>query len=250
VRLSHKIALITGGGAGIGAATAELFAREGAKVLVADYDLNAAQTIARRIGAAAAATQTDVRKDVDTKAMVDACVKAFGRVDILVNNAGRGALGTVVTTAEAEWDDIMAVNVRGVFLCSKHAVPVMKANGGGTIVNVASTTAIAGIPDRAAYVASKGAVAALTRAMALDHAPDNIRVNAVSPGVTWSNYYDRMLSQVPDPEAFKQGLKDRAPMGRVAQPIEIANAILWLASDESAFATGSVVTVDGGYTAR
>lgn len=250
MRLKDKVAIVTGAGAGIGAATAELFAREGAKVLVADYDLNAAQTVASRIGGAAAAAQTDVRKSADTTAMVEACLKAFGRLDILVNNAGRGALGTVVTTAEAEWDDIMAVNVRGVFLCSKYAVPAMKANGGGNIVNVASTAAVAGIPDRAAYVASKGAVASLTRSMALDHAPDNIRVNAVSPGVTWSNYYDRMLTQVPDPEAFKQGLKDRAPMARVAQPIEIAHAILWLASDESAFATGSVVTVDGGYTAR
>ncbi len=250
MRLKDKVAIVTGAGAGIGAATAELFAREGAKVLIVDYDLNAAKTVAGGIGPQAAAVQTDVRKDADTKAMVDACVKAFGRVDILINNAGRGALGTVVTTAEAEWDDIMAVNVRGVFLCSKHAIPAMIANGGGNIVNVASTAAVAGIPDRAAYVASKGAVASLTRSMALDHAPDNIRVNAVSPGVTWSNYYDRMLTQVPDPEAFKQGLKDRAPMGRVAQPIEIANAILWLASDESGFATGSVVTVDGGYTAR
>ena len=250
VRLKDKVAIVTGAGTGIGAATAELFAREGAKVLIADYDSNSARTVAERIGPQAAAVQTDVRKDADIKAMVDACLKAFGRVDILVNNAGRGALGTVVTTAEEEWDDIMAVNLKGVFLCSKHVVPVMKASGGGNIVNVASTAAVAGIPDRAAYVASKGGVAALTRSMALDHAADNIRVNAVAPGVTWSNYYDRMLTQVPDPVAFKKGLQDRAPMGRVGQPIEIATAILWLASDESGFATGSMLTIDGGYTAR
>jgi NAD(P)-dependent dehydrogenase (short-subunit alcohol dehydrogenase family) len=144
----------------------------------------------------------------------------------------------------------MAVNVRGVFLCSKHTIPIMASGGGGTIVNVASTAAIAGIPDRAAYVASKGAVAALTRSMALDHAPEKVRVNAVQPGVTWSNYYDRMLTQVPDAEAFKKGLRDRSPLGRWGEPAEIAGAILYLASEESAFATGSMLTIDGGYTAR
>ena len=250
MRLADKVAIITGAGAGIGAATAELFAREGARVVIADQDANAAATIAKRIGAQAVALSADVRKSPDAEAMVDAAVQAFGRLDILVNNAGRGILGTVVTTAEDDWDDIVAVNLKSVFLCSKHAIPVMKKNGGGVIVNVASTVAVAGIPDRAAYVASKGGVAALTRAMALDHVADNIRVNAVAPGVIWSNYYDRMMQQVPDPAAFKQGLKDRAPMGRIGEPKDIANAILFLASDESSFATGSVMLIDGGYTAR
>lgn len=250
MRLKDKVAIVTGAGAGIGAATAELFAREGAKVLIADYDLNSAKTVAGRIGSQAVAVQTDVRKSADAKAMVEEGVKAFGRIDILVNNAGRGILGTVVTTEENDWDDIMAVNLKGVFLCSKHAIPVMKANGGGNIVNVASTVSVVGIPDRAAYVASKGGVAALTRAMAIDHVADNIRVNSVGPGVIWSSYYDRMMTQVPDPVAFKKGLQDRAPMGRIGQPIEIATAILWLASDESGFATGSMMTIDGGYTAR
>ena len=250
MRLADRVAIITGAGAGIGAATAELFAREGARVIIADQDANAAATIAKRVGAQAVALSADVRKSADAKAMVDGAVKAFGRLDILVNNAGRGILGTVVTTAEDDWDDIVAVNLKSVFLCSKHAIPVMKKNGGGVIVNVASTVAVAGIPDRAAYVASKGGVAALTRAMALDHVADNIRVNAVAPGVIWSNYYDRMMQQVPDPAAFKKGLQDRAPMGRIGEPNEIATAILWLASDESSFATGSVMLIDGGYTAR
>jgi NAD(P)-dependent dehydrogenase (short-subunit alcohol dehydrogenase family) len=250
MRLNDKVAVITGAGAGIGAATAQLFAREGAKVVVADYDGNAAGTIAKHIGAQAVALATDVRKNADVKAMIDGAVKAFGRIDILVNNAGRGILGTVVTTAEEDWDDIMAVNLKGVFLCSKHAVPVMKASGGGAIVNVASTVSVVGIPDRAAYVASKGGVAALTRAMALDHVADNIRVNSVGPGVIWSNYYDKMMQQVPDPAAFKKGLEDRAPMGRVGEPKDVAAAILYHASDESGFVTGSMMTMDGGYTAR
>jgi NAD(P)-dependent dehydrogenase (short-subunit alcohol dehydrogenase family) len=194
--------------------------------------------------------RADVRLNADAKAISDRCMEAFGRIDILVNNAGRGILGTVVTTEEKDWDDIVAVNLKSVFLCSKHAIPLMAKNGGGAIVNLASTVAIAGIPDRAAYVAAKGGVAALTRAMALDHVGEGIRVNAVQPGVVWSTYFDKMLTQVPDPEAFKQALRDRAPMGRVGQPEEIALAILYLASDESAFATGTMLTIDGGYTAR
>jgi NAD(P)-dependent dehydrogenase (short-subunit alcohol dehydrogenase family) len=250
MRLANKVAIVTGAGAGIGAATAELFAREGAKVLAVDYDEAAAQKVAGAIGKAAVAMRADVRLNADAKAISERCVAAFGRIDILINNAGRGMLGTVVTTDEKDWDDIVAVNLKSVFLCSKHAIPVMAKNGGGAIVNVASTVAIAGIPDRAAYVASKGGVAALTRAMALDHVGDNIRVNAVQPGVIWSTYFDKMLTQVPDPEAFKKGLRDRAPMGRVGQPGEIAAAMLYLASDEAAFATGTMLTVDGGYTAR
>jgi NAD(P)-dependent dehydrogenase (short-subunit alcohol dehydrogenase family) len=250
MRLANKVAIVTGAGAGIGAATAELFAREGARVLVVDYDESAAQKIAAKIGKAAVAMRADVRQNAEAKAISDKCVEAFGRIDILINNAGRGMLGTVVTTEEKDWDDIVAVNLKSVFLCSKHTIPLMAKTGGGAIVNVASTVAIAGIPDRAAYVAAKGGVAALTRAMALDHVGDNIRVNAVQPGVIWSTYFDKMLRQVPDPEAFKKGLRDRAPMGRVGQPEEIAAALLYLASDESAFATGTMLTVDGGYTAR
>ncbi len=250
MRLANKVAIVTGAGAGIGAATAELFAREGARVLVADYDEASAKKVAGRIGEAAVAVRADVRLNADAKAISDRCMEAFGRIDILVNNAGRGILGTVVTTDEKDWDDIVAVNLKSVFLCSKHAIPLMARNGGGAIVNLASTVAIAGIPDRAAYVAAKGGVAALTRAMALDHVSEGIRVNAVQPGVVWSTYFDKMLTQVPDPEAFKQGLRDRAPMGRVGRPEEIALAILYLASDESAFATGTMLTIDGGYTAR
>ncbi len=245
MRLMGKTAILTGAGAGIGAATAAMFAREGAKVLVVDRDEAAAGRVASEIGAASIAT--DVSDEAAVKTMASKAAELFGRVDILVNNAGYGIRGTVLTTEAADWDALMAVNVKGVFLCSKHVIPLMTT--GGAIVNTASNVANVGLADRAAYVASKGAVAALTRSMALDHADRNIRVNAVAPGTTWSSYFDKILETHPDPDGFVAALNGRAPMKRVAQPDEIAQAILWLASDESSYATGSILTVDGGMTA-
>ena len=249
MRLENKIALITGAAAGIGKATAELFVREGAKVVIADRDGPAASAVAQSLGEAAIAVTVDVSIGPQVKRMMDEAVVRFGRLDVLVNNAGYGIRGNVVTTAEEDWDALMDVNLKGVFLCSKYAVPHMVAQGGGSIVNTSSTIASVGIPDRVAYVASKGGVAALTRAMALDHAADNIRVNSVAPGVIWSSYYEKMLETHEDPETFLAKLKARAPTNRWGEPGEIASAILWLASDESSFATGSSMTIDGGYTA-
>jgi NAD(P)-dependent dehydrogenase (short-subunit alcohol dehydrogenase family) len=249
MRLNNKIALITGAAAGIGEATAELFVREGASVVVADLDSAKAAEVAKRLGDKATPFTVDVSKSAAVKAMMDATVTRHGRLDILVNNAGYGIRGNVVTTSEDDWNALMAVNVNGVFLCSKHAIPYMAAQRGGVIVNTASTIALVGIPDRAAYVASKGAVVALTRAMALDHAADNIRVNSVAPGVVWSSYYDKIVATHEDPDGFKARLKARAPTNRWGEPHEIASAILWLASDEASFATGSTMTIDGGYTA-
>ncbi len=245
MRLKDKTAIVTGAAAGIGAATAALFAREGACVLVADRNGAAAEAVARQIGGIAAAV--DVSDETAVKAMAAQAAAAFGRVDILVNNAGYGIRGSVLTIEAADWDALMAVNVKGVFLCSKHVIPLMA--GGGAIVNTASNVANVGLADRAAYVASKGAVAALTRAMALDHAAADIRVNAVAPGTTWSSYFDKILETHPDPDGFVAALNARAPMHRVARPEEIAQAILWLASGESSYATGSILTVDGGMTA-
>ena len=249
MRLQGKTAIVTGAGAGIGAATAELFATEGARVLLADIDEAAVSAVTGRIGDAARAMCVDVRSNDETKAMVLRAVELFGRLDILVNNAGAGIMGTVETTSEEAWDGLIGLNLKSVFLCSRHAIPVMRDRGGGVIVNTASNVATVGIQDRAAYVASKGGVAALTKAMALDHVGDNIRVNCVAPGVTWSSYFERMMATVPDPTAFKRALEARAPMDRTAHPSEIANAILFLASDDSSFATGSMLTVDGGMTA-
>lgn len=247
MRLRGKTAIVTGAGAGIGAATAALFAKEGARVLVVDRDEQRATEVAGAIDGVALAV--DVSQEAAVEAMAREAEARFGQVDVLVNNAGYGIRGSVVTTAAGDWDALMAVNLKGVFLCSKHIIPLMAAGGGGSVVNTASNIAQVGIADRAAYVASKGGVAALTRAMALDHAAQNIRVNAVAPGTTWSSYFDKILETHDDPEGFVTALNARAPMNRVAQPIEIANAILWLASDESSFATGSILTVDGGMTA-
>lgn len=244
MRLKDKVAIVTGSAAGIGRATTALFVREGARVLAADR--NAEKLASLGLSDAVLTHQVDVRDERAVKAMVDAAVTRFGRVDILVNNAGYGTFGTVVTTDEAAWDDVMAVNVKSVLFCSKYVIPVMASGGGGSIINTASNIAVIGIKDRAAYVAAKGAVASLTRAMALDHAGDNIRVNNVAPGVIASNYYDDMISKSPDPDAFMAGLRSRSPLARVGTPEEIAGIMLYLASDDSSFATGATFTVDGG----
>ena len=249
MRLAHKIALITGAGAGIGEATAERFIQEGAKVLVADRDADLAASVAARLGDSAQACVADVSKATEVRAMVETCVSRFGGLDILFNNAGFGCLGTVETLEEDAWDALMAVDLKGVFLCSKYAIPHLRARGRSSIINMASTISVVGIKDRAAYVAAKGGVAALTRAMALDHAADGIRVNSIAPGVIATRYYDRMFEQVPDPVAFRKALEARSPLNRMGEPGDIASMALWLASDESAFATGAMFTVDGGYTA-
>jgi NAD(P)-dependent dehydrogenase (short-subunit alcohol dehydrogenase family) len=181
--------------------------------------------------------------------MIGKTINAFGRLDVLINNAGYGITGSVVETDEAAWDALMATNVRGVFLCSKYAIPAMKRNGGGTIVNTASVVAQVGIANRAAYCASKGAVAALTRAIAIDHMPDGIRCNAIAPGTINTPYFQDILQKSPDPEATRKALAARQLIGRMGTPEEIAAGILFLASDESRFATGTILTLDGGWTA-
>ncbi|WP_454918860.1 SDR family oxidoreductase [Xanthobacter sediminis] len=247
--MEGKVVVITGAASGIGRAAAGLFVKDGAKVVIADTNTAEAKAAEAALGPSAAAIATDVSKAEDVKAMVAFALARFGRIDVLVNNAGFGFTGTVVSIAEEDWDRLMAVNLKGMFLCAKHVIPVMAAEGGGAIVNTGSYTALVGIADRAAYVASKGGVVALTRAMALDHVKDNIRVNCVAPGTVHSPYFDRMFAAAADPAAMKAALDARAPMGRMGKPEEIAEAIVWLASDKSRFATGSVLTIDGGSSA-
>lgn len=249
MKLQDKVALITGAGAGIGEATAKLFVSEGAKVIVADRNIEQALAVAEALGSQAFAVQADVSDAAQVKTMVEKAVAHFGGIDILVNNAGFGTLGTVVTVDEDTWDQVIDVNLKGVFLCSKFAIPEIVRRGGGAVVNLASTISVVGIKDRAAYVAAKGGVAALTRAMALDHALEGVRVNSVAPGVIASSYYDKIFESVPDPVEFKKGLEARSPLNKMGEPIDIANMILFLSSDDSSFATGAMFTVDGGYTA-
>ena len=253
MRLKDKVSLITGGGSGIGRATALLFAREGALIAIADKRGASAQQAAAECaekGAQAIGIEADVSKAADVRRMIDATLAKFGRLDVLVNNAGYGIAGSVVETDEADWDALMAVNVRGVFLCSKYAIPVMKRNGGGTIVNTASVVAAVGIANRAAYCASKGAVAALTRAIAIDHVGDRIRCNAIAPGTIDTAYFDEILKKSADPDGTRKALAARQLLGRLGTPEEIAAGILFLASDESRFATGTILTLDGGMTAQ
>jgi NAD(P)-dependent dehydrogenase (short-subunit alcohol dehydrogenase family) len=250
MRLKNKIAIITGGGSGIGHETAKLFAQEGAVVVVADKNGAAAERVAAQIGARARSAEVDVSKAGEIKSLIEGTAQREGRLDILVNNAGYGITGSVVDTSEEDWDALMGVNVKGVFLGCKYAIPIMARQGGGAIINTASTTSRAGIPDRAAYVTSKGAVAAMTRAMALDHVRDNIRVNCVAPGTIESPYFEKIFAAAPDATALRRQLESRQPMMRLGQPREIATAILFLASDEASFCTGSTLFADGGWTAR
>lgn len=249
-RLKNKVCLITGGGSGIGRATCLLFAHEGAKVAVADKSLPAAQAVARETGGNAFAIEVDVAVSVSVQAMIRTTLEKFGRLDVLVNNAGYGIPGSVTETSEEDWSKLMAVNVNGVFYGCKYAIPVMKKQGGGVIVSTASIVAAVGIRNRAAYCASKGAVAALTRAMALDHVADNIRVNCVAPGTIDSPYFEEIFRKSDRPAELRRELEVRQAMNRMGKPEEIANAILFLASDESSFCTGSVLTADGGMTAQ
>jgi meso-butanediol dehydrogenase / (S,S)-butanediol dehydrogenase / diacetyl reductase len=253
MRLKDKVCIITGGGSGIGRASALVFAQEGARLAIADKRAASAENVVAectRKGAEAIAVEVDVANAAAVERMVARTLEKFGRLDVLVNNAGYGITGSVVETDPDAWDALIAVNVRGVFLCSKYAIPAMKRSGGGAIVNTASVVAAVGIANRAAYCASKGAVAALTRAIAVDHVADGIRCNAVAPGTIDTPYFDEILKKSADPEAVRKALAARQLLGRLGTPEEIAAGILFLASDESRFATGTILTIDGGMTAQ
>lgn len=243
------VIIVTGAASGIGRATARLLHERGARVVIADVNIDAARELAAELGERSVALHVDVANSTSVRTLIDAVVDTFGGIDVLVNNAGFGFRGTVATIAEEEWDRLFSVNVRGVFLMSKYALPHLTASGGGRIVNTSSYTSMVGIADRAAYVASKGAITALTRAMALDHIADGVRVNAVAPGTVNSPYFAKMIEAAEDPQALVDELNERAPIGRMGEPEEIAEGIAWLASRRSSFTTGSLLTVDGGTSA-
>lgn len=249
MQLEDKVALITGGTSGIGRATAELFASQGAKVSITGRRAELGRQVADAIGGIY--IQADHRCLEDCERAVQDTMAAYGRIDILFNNAGIVLSGTAEATSEQDWEDSMLLNITAVWRMSRLVIPIMRAQGGGIIVNNASDWAFVGAPAVVAYCTSKGAVVQMTRAMAIDHAPENIRINAVCPGDT---YVERWVKDgfyyktgaVSEEEARKTDL----PIGRVAEASEIASAVLFLASDASSFMTGAALVVDGGNTAR
>jgi 3(or 17)beta-hydroxysteroid dehydrogenase len=249
-RVQDKVALVTGGASGIGFATANLFAREGAKVVIGDIDRIAAQRAATKLERNASFHPLDVTREDDWIAVTDAVVREHGRLDILVNNAGIALSQDFETTTLDDWRRVMAVNLDGVFLGCKHAVRVMKA-GGGVIVNLSSVAGLIGDPRLAAYCASKGGVRLLTKSVALHCARRGygIRCNSVHPSFVETPMLEGMLARARDPEKARAGYAAAAPLGRIAQPNDVAQMILFLASDESAFTTGAEFVVDGGLTA-
>jgi NAD(P)-dependent dehydrogenase (short-subunit alcohol dehydrogenase family) len=249
VRLKDKVALVTGGASGIGQATALLFAREGAAVGVADLDEFHGQEVVEQIageGGRAFFVLCNVAVAADCRRAVQLVGEKFGGLDILFNNAGIIRRADVLDTTEEEWDRVMAVNVKSVFLMSKYAIPVMAARGGGAIVNTASGWGLVGGRSAASYCASKAAVVNLTRAMALDHGGQKIRVNCICPGDTDTPMLRDEARQLGEPaDRFLADAADR-PLRRVGTPDEIAQAVLYLASDASSFVTGAALVVDGG----
>jgi NAD(P)-dependent dehydrogenase (short-subunit alcohol dehydrogenase family) len=252
MKLQGKVALITGAGSGIGRATAILFAEEGAKVTVNDFVPSSGNETVRMInesGGEAIFSDGDVSNASDAKGIVKKAIEKYGRLDILFNNAGVGTEGTVTTTSEREWDRIIDTNLKGIFLISKHAIPAMQEIGKGVIINMASALGFVGRENLSAYVASKGGVIALTRAMALDYAP-KIRINCLCPGAISTPMIEEAFSSSPDPEAMRRDYISLQPIGRLGTPKDVANAALYLASEEASFITGSALTIDGGLTSH
>jgi NAD(P)-dependent dehydrogenase (short-subunit alcohol dehydrogenase family) len=247
--LNDKIAIVTGAGSGIGEASARRFAAEGAAVLVADVRGRKAEEVAEDIranGGHAVGRKVDVSQAADVEALVQACVDEFGGLDVMFSNAGTLRPGTAVELDVDDWDLVMAVNVRSVFLGAKYAVPVMIERGGGSIINTASISGLHGDGGAVVYAASKAAVINLTRALSTDHAPDGVRVNAICPGTIETPPVQRMMS---DPATLDVNLRAHA-LRRLGRPDEIANAAVWLASDESSFVSGEALVVDGGLRAQ
>jgi len=249
MKLSNKVALITGSGSGIGRASAILFSQEGAKISVADIDEKGGQQtvdLIKQKGGSAIFIQTDVSKANDIERMIRATVDHYGKLDILFNNAGIGMpFIPIEEVKESIWDRIMEINVKGIFLGCKYAVPIMKRQGGGVIINTASISGVRPRPGLSAYSASKGAAILLTKALAIELAPFKIRVNCVNPVVVDTPFLEKNidLSQL---EEAKKSMLSTIPLGRLCQPEDIAHAALYLASDESSMVTGLSLDVDGG----
>jgi cyclopentanol dehydrogenase len=249
-RLDGKVALISGGARGQGATESQLFAREGAKVVIGDILDEAGQKVVSEIratGGEATYVHLDVTQENHWRAAIDTAVQRYGTLSILVNNAGILLRKSIEETTVEEWDRIMAINLKGVFLGTKHAIPALRRAGGGSIINISSTAGLVGSPGgTSAYIASKGGVRLFTKATAIQHAKDNIRCNSVHPGPVAT---EMIRDTLEDPELWAQRLR-RLPMGRAATTDDVAYGVLFLASDESSYMTGSELVIDGGTTAE
>jgi meso-butanediol dehydrogenase/(S,S)-butanediol dehydrogenase/diacetyl reductase len=251
--LRDKVAIVTGGGSGIGKATAEYFAQEGAKVVVVDWNAASGQETAATIvnaGGQAVLCHADVSIAAQVAAAVGTAVERFGRLDILVNNAAIQILSKLVETSEADWDRTHSVNLKGVFLGCKYAIPAMKKGGGGAIVNIASVLGIVADPDLAAYCAAKGGVISLTRVAALTYGADGIRVNCICPGDVETPLVEEYFNKDHDPAKLRSEIYSKYALRRIASPNEVARVAAFLASSQSSFMTGSAVVMDGGLTIK
>lgn len=250
-RLENKVALITGSGSGIGRATAVLFAKEGAKVLVADYVVDGGEetvNIIKKAGGEASFVKADVSKAADIENMIKTTVRIYGRLDILVNNAGimQPMMPTHENTEEL-FDKVININLKGVFLGMKYGIAEMLKSGGGVVLNAASIAGLVGLGGSPVYCASKGGVIQLTKVAALDYATQNIRVNCVCPGVIWTPMVEAVTGDSKEAQARFTAME---PVGRMGKPEEVAQAYLFLASDDASFITGAAVPVDGGFVAQ
>lgn len=251
-RLDGKVCVVTGAGSGIGEQIARAYAAVGARVVVADRDEVNGGRVASEIGGLAAFQRMDVTDSGEVQAALACTAEHFGALDVLVNNAGVGLVGSVVETSEEDFARLMDVNVRGVYLGCRHAVPIMLAQGHGVIVNMGSVAGLVGIERRFAYCATKGAVLAMTRQLAVDYARAGIRCNAIAPGTVHTPFVEGYLERfhAGDEDRIRHQLHERQPVGRMGRPEEIAALAVYLASDEAVFVSGAVFPIDGGWTAR
>jgi NAD(P)-dependent dehydrogenase (short-subunit alcohol dehydrogenase family) len=246
---TSTVAVVTGGAAGIGRAVARRLAADGAAVMIGDVDAAAAAGVADEIVAAggrAGALAADVSVAADVEALVAAAVERFGRLDVMVNNAGVAVPGSVTGISEDDWDRVLAVNLKSVWLGMRFAVPPLRASGGGAIVNMSSVQALLGFPGWAAYAATKGAIISLTRQASVEYAADGIRVNCIAPGTIMTPMNERIFRTAPDRQALIDSWNSMHPLGRFGQPEEVAAAVAYLASADASFITGVCLRVDGG----